>query len=451
MTVAPPPAVTRTYWCELAWLGDAQPESAVAIEVADGVIAAVRRGAPRRGTVLGGLVLPGLANTHSHAFQRALRGRTHAARGTFWTWREQMYSLAARLDPERLRAVATATYAEMLCAGYTCVGEFHYVHHGPGGERYREPNAMGDALAGAAEASGMRITLLDACYLRGEVGVALGATQRRFSDGTADAWAERATGRLAPSPLVRLGAAVHSVRAVDAASIAIVAETAAGNGWVLHAHVSEQPAENEQCRAEHGCSPAELLAAAGALAVPFTAVHATHLGGYDVELLGSHGASVALCPTTERDLADGVASTAALAAAGVALTVGSDSQACIDPFEEVRAVEMNTRLVSGQRGTHSAAELLAGATAGGYRCLGWPGGGVLAPGAPADFVAVGLESPRLIGADPGELLAAVVFAATAPDVREVVVGGEHLVSEGTHQRLDVRAALRDALEHVWRG
>jgi formiminoglutamate deiminase len=303
------------------------------------------------------------------------------------------------------------------------VGEFHYLHHDPAGEPYADQNAMGEAVIAAASEVGIRITLLDTCYLHGGIGEPLSPAQRRFSDGDAQRWAERVD-QLSDGPRTRIGAAIHSVRAVDPGSAREVADWAGERP--LHAHVSEQRAENEACIAAYGATPTELLADAGALDRAFTAVHATHVSDRDIQLLGGGGCTVCLCPTTERDLADGVGPARRLRDAGAALALGSDSHALIDPFEEARAVELDERLVTGERGIHSPADLLAAATAGGYRALGWEPAG-FEPGMLADLVTIGLDSVRLADADRQQLSAALVFAAAAPDVRRVIVGGEVVV------------------------
>jgi formiminoglutamate deiminase len=419
----------------------------VVLTVHDGVIREVTPGAPcPPGAVrLRGVVLPGFVNTHSHAFHRALRGRTHGGAGDFWSWRTEMYRLAARLDPDSYRALATATYAEMALAGITCVGEFHYLHHRPGGRPYDEPNAMGLALLEAADSAGLRATLLDACYLRaGLDGAPLGPQQQRFGDGDVEAWLVRVD-TLAPGPLGRVGAAPHSVRAVDEASLAVVAEAARRRGWPVHVHVSEQPAENAACLAATGRTPTRVLADAGVLGPSATAVHATHLTADDVALLGGSRTHACLCPTTERDLADGVGPAAALAAVGSTLCTGSDSQAVIDPFEELRAIELDERLVTGRRGSSSPAALLGAGSAGGAAALGWGPSG-LVPGAPADFVTVDVGSVRLAGFAPERAAAHLVFAATAADVTDVVVAGRRIVEGGEHLLVpDVAGALRRAI------
>ena len=216
----------------------------------------------------------------------------------------------------------------------------------------------------------------------------------------------------------------------------------------LHAHVSEQPAENEACLATHGQTPTGLLADAGAVHSRFTAVHATHVTADDISILGGAHATCCLCPTTERDLADGVGPASRLRDSGSPLALGTDSHAVIDPFEEARGVELDERLVSHVRGHHSAPELLIAATSAGYASLGWPEGGRIATGAPADFTTVGLDSVRLAGTDVGNVLDAVVFAGCAPDVHHVVVGGRPIVRDGVHQTLDVGRELHDAITAV---
>ncbi len=303
-----PPA---RYFCDHAWVGGASAEADVLISTQGDRIAAVSLGAARPADAvhLRGLTLPGFANAHSHAFHRALRGRTQAGRGTFWTWREEMYRVAEALTPENYFRLARATYAEMALAGVTAVGEFHYVHHRPGGAPYADANAMGEALVAAAADAGVRITLIDACYLESAPGRPVEGAQVRFADKSAQAWAERVgemTGR-AVAPGARLGAAVHSVRAVPPQSAEVVARWSEAHGLALHFHLSEQVGENEMAQAAYGLSPTELLGTAGALRPGSTAVHATHLSAHDEVLLAGSGTGTCMCPTTEQDLGDGVA------------------------------------------------------------------------------------------------------------------------------------------------
>jgi formiminoglutamate deiminase len=434
-------------WCELAWLGGERAEEGVLIELDGERVGRVATGvadAPPEATSLAGLTIPGLANAHSHAFQRALRGRTQAGRGDFWSWRRRMYEIAEAIEPDVYLALARATFAEMALAGITAVGEFHYLHHGADGARYEDPNAIGKAVIEAAREAGIRITLLDTCYLHGGIGQKAQGVQLRFSDGSADAWAERVEG-LEAGAGARVGAAIHSVRAVDSEAAARVAAFAAERSWPLHAHVSEQPAENEDCASAYGKTPTALLAAAGVLSERFTAVHATHLAEADFELLGGGGCGVCLCPTTERDLADGVGPARRLADVNARISLGTDSHALIDIFEEARAVELDERLESGVRGGHSAAELLRAATAGGCDSIGWPEAGRIAPRALADLVTVGLDGVRLAGTSTDHAVESVVFAASAADVRDVIVGGRFIVRDGVHLSLDVAAGLDEAI------
>jgi formiminoglutamate deiminase len=428
---------SSAFHADHAWVAGEMYDG-VLIEITDGRFSAVRTDAPAGDAIpLPGLVLPGLANVHSHAFHRALRGRTHEDRGSFWSWRELMYTVAGRLDPDSYFALARAVYGEMALAGITCVGEFHYLHHRPNGTPYDDPNAMGQALIAAAEEAGIRITLLDTLYLKATVdGKALRGVQRRFGDGDAARWAAR-VGGLRTGPQARIGAAAHSVRAVPASDLGALAGRAP-----LHVHLSEQRAENEECLAVNHCTPTELLRRHGLLGPGTTAVHATHLTDDDVAALGSSGTGVCLCPTTERDLADGIGPGRALASAGSPLSLGSDSHAVIDLFEEARGLEMHERLTTERRGHFAASELLA-ATAN-HASLGWDDAGAIEVGRRADLVAVSLGTARTAGVDP----AGAVFAATAADVTHVVADGRLVVDDGQHTSMDVPAALHEAIRAV---
>ncbi|HKS46848.1 MAG TPA: formimidoylglutamate deiminase [Amycolatopsis sp.] len=411
-----------TYWCERAWLPDGVA-CAVRLEVAGGAIRSVTPDSPRAGTVLTGLALPGFANAHSHAFHRVLRGRTQGERGTFWTWRERVYAVADRLDPDSYHRLARGVFAEMVLAGYTSVGEFHYLHHAPGGKPYADPNAMGHALVAAAAEAGIRLTLLDTCYLAGGFGRALGEQQARFGDVDAEAWARRVESFAPRGEHVRVGAAVHSVRAVPADQLPVLAK------WTgpLHVHLSEQCAENVECLRHHDRTPAALLAETGVLGERTVAVHATHLTTDDIGLLATTGTRACFCPTTERDLGDGIGPARGLADAGVGLCLGSDSHAVIDPFAEAAALELDDRLAAEERGRFTMRELLSAATA--HDALGWSEVGVLAPGAAADLVVVDLGSVRTAGIEPD----GVLFGATAADVTDVLVGGRWIVRDRAHR------------------
>jgi formiminoglutamate deiminase len=423
------------------------PARNVLIEVAGGRFTSVTPGAMPAGTGatrLAGVVLPGFANAHSHAFHRALRGRTHAGGGTFWTWRDAMYTLAARLDPDNYLALARAVYAEMALAGITTVGEFHYVHHGPGGQPYDDPNAMGHALQQAARDAGIRLTLLDTCYLEGGLGAGghlpLDELQLRFSDKTVDAWASRVRD-IGAGPGTVTGAAIHSVRAVARDDLARVAVASAGGP--LHAHLSEQPAENDAARAYYGRTPTELLDESGALTPRTTAVHATHLTGGDIRVLGDARVTACFCPTTEQDLADGIGPARALADTGVGLSLGSDQNAVVDLIGEARALESGERLASLRRGRFRPDELLAATTA--HGSLGWADAGAIASGMRADLVCVRLDTVRTAGVDPAQVL----LAATAADIDSVWVDGAPVVSGGAHRLGDVAGLLTDAIGDLW--
>ncbi|MCW2790741.1 MAG: formimidoylglutamate deiminase [Aeromicrobium sp.] len=344
--------------------------------------------------------VPAFASCHSHVFHRALRGRVTGA-GSFWRWRDRMYALAAVLDPDLLHELATATYAEMRLAGIRTVGEFHYLHHGPDGTPYEDQNAMGEALIAAARKSGLRIALLDACYLAGGFGRGVDGVQRRFSDGDAHAWAIRVEAlarKHAGDDDVVVGAAIHSVRAVPRDQLTTVAS--AFPEAPLHVHVSEQPAENHDCLAATGLTPVRLLAEAGAWTPRTTAVHATHLDTPDIATLGDAGAYVCLCPTTEAELADGIGPSVALREAGARITLGTDSNTVIDMFAEARAVEMHERLRTGVRGAWTAEQLWAAAGTTGHASLGF---------AEPASIEIG-RSVRTAGADEP------LWAASAADV-----------------------------------
>jgi formiminoglutamate deiminase len=432
-----------SYWCATALLPTGLARG-VLVSIADGRFTSVESDAPRGDArILDGLVVPGLANCHSHAFHRALRGRTQTERGTFWTWRDQMYAVAAALTPDTYYDLAKAVYGEMLLAGITAVGEFHYLHHAPGGRRYDDPNAMGAALIAAARDVGIRITLLDTCYLAGGIEQPLNEVQQRFSDGDATAWASRVT-QLTGGDDVVIGAAAHSVRGVPQDQLGAVAS--AFPDVPLHIHLSEQVAENAACLEAYGRTPAQVLDEAGFLSGRTSAVHATHLTPVDIRLLGSSATYSCFCPTTERDLADGIGPSVQLRDAGSALTLGSDSHAVIDLFEEMRAVELDERLASQERGHWSAPELFRAATVDGHRSIGFEDAGVIEVGARADLVALRLDSVRTAGT--GGTVETAVFAASAADVADVVVSGKQLVVDGKHFAMDVAAGLADSIAAV---
>ena len=445
---------TGAWWCEHLWPGQGPVLDGVLVVAEGGVVVRLDAHGPRPPGVpaLRGLVLPGMGNAHSHAFHRLLRSRTQADRGSFWTWRELMYRTANLLDPDDYRDVATAVYAEMALAGITAVGEFHYLHHDRGGTPYSDRNVMGRALIEAARTAGIRITLLDTCYLRSDVdGAPLRPEQRRFGDGSGEAWAHRADALRAEfdgAPDVLVGAAVHSVRAVPVEHIGPVVEWADRYRAPLHVHSSEQTAEVERCLAVHGCTPTGLLRDAGALGSRTTAVHATHLTDEDIAVLGRTATGVCFCPTTERDLGDGIGPAVRLLDRPSGLfSLGSDSHAVIDLFEEARAVELDERLAHRRRGLIPSEVLLRSATGDGQSALGWTDAGHLRPGSRADLVAVALDSIRTAGGGPHPETA--VFAASAADVTDVVVDGRSVVGAGRHRTVpDAARRLAEASERL---
>jgi formiminoglutamate deiminase len=474
--------MTRRWHAEFAWVGEEVARD-VLIEASGERFTAVTPGAtgvPPGTQRLPGLTLPGLANAHSHAFHRALRGAGAGSRpgpdagprldagsgpdagsgGTFWTWRERMYEVAARLTPDSYYTLARAVYAEMALAGVTCVGEFHYLHHAEGGKPYSDPNEIGRLLILAAAAAGIRITLLDTCYLAagfapGGSALPVSGVQQRFSDGSAARWAARLAEFDCDSlgmagPHARLGVAVHSVRAVPPSQMPEVMAWSHAHAAPVHAHLSEQPAENAECLAAFGGTPAEVLDGAGVLGPRTTLVHATHVSASDVARLGAAQGAVCACPLTEADLADGVGPFPDLAAAGCPVALGSDGHSVVDLFEEARWLELGQRLVTGRRGHFAVPVLAYSLTASGHACLGWPDAGEIVPGAYADLVTVSLDSPRLAGADSDADLLGVLFAAgTAADVRHVVASGNDIVRDGRHLLVDdVPGALAASISAV---
>ena len=426
---------TQSFHTQWAWRGGEEAVANVRITVSNGVIASVEDGVDAQASDvrISGVVMPGFVNAHSHAFHRALRGRTHGGTGDFWSWRTPMYEIANRLTPETYGELAAMTFAEMALSGITGVGEFHYIHHQQDGTRYANPNEMGLAMVAASQRAGIRMALLDVAYLHAGLDKPEPlAEQKRFSDGTIDSWLDRVDALGEGGDRWTVGMAPHSVRAVHPSELEEV--VANRHGKVVHVHVSEQPAENAACIAATGKTPTQVLSDAGMLGRHFTAVHATHLTATDISLLCSSHSGVCMCPTTERDLADGVGPASSLSAGGAVLSIGTDSNAFIDMFEEARAVETDERLVTGKRGVHAPASLLIAATTGGATALGWGQHGIHV-GAPADFIALSLDSVRLASFDAANAAAHIVHAASPADVRDVWVGGRQIVQD--HQHLNV--------------
>ena len=463
--------MSTRYWCESAWIDGAVAHGVLLSADDTGTLTAVETGidtAPSDAEAVYGFILPGGVNSHSHAFHRMLRGRTHGDGGTFWTWREVMYSVAAKLDPQAYETVARAVFAEMLAGGYTSVGEFHYVHHAQDGTPYGTERPRGDAEAGterprgdanddaghrahameralarAAASAGIRIRLLDTCYLTGGIDSELSAEQARFGDGTIDGYMDRHAGLIGAfadefpvetpgESFVHVGAAIHSIRAVPAANLQRFTELSGP----VHVHLSEQPAENEASQEAYGATPTEVLARSGVVDDRLSAVHATHLSEEDIAILGGSRSTIVMCPCTEADLADGIGPARELADAGAVISLGSDQHVVLDALRETQGLEAGERLRSGQRGRFSPAELITALTAGGARSLDLPVGG-LEVGKACDFVAVRTDSMRTMGS----LDEQIILTASASDVHLTVSGGKVRVRDGVHAELGDIAEL----------
>lgn len=342
-----------------------------------------------------------------------------ATNDDFWSWRTAMYTLADSLDPQSIYDISRVAYRELYRAGVRTVGEFHYVHHQPGGNPYDDRTVMADQVIRAARAENLRIGLFRVVYARAGAGRSPEGAQRRFCDPNLDdalANIETLATRWASDSSVRIGVAAHSVRAVPPSHWRPIAEFAAARGMVFHAHVAEQPAEIQACLGETGRRPVELLADHGALGPKFVAVHATHLEQHEASLLGQANAMVCLCPTTERDLGDGLPNVTALRDAGVRLCAGVDSHVMTDPLEDLRAIDLGERLRTGKRlvvradKRTPAEELLQMGTVLGAEACGFsdPGG----------FVEVDLDAPELALVRKDQLLDAIIYSGSTRIFRQ---------------------------------
>jgi formimidoylglutamate deiminase len=389
----------------------------------------------------GRAILPGLVNGHSHAFQRVLRGRTEdrtpSERDSFWTWRESMYFAANRLSPEGLYRACRMAFLEMLLGGITTVGEFHYVHHAPGGVLYADRNELAWQVLRAARDTGLRIAFLRTAYARSGWGKPAEAGQARFltpraEDFIADTEALRAAiARSEHAGWTWVGVAPHSLRAVPMDYLREIAAYARTQEMPVHMHVSEQPADVEACMAEYNLRPVDVLDQNGLLDSRFTAVHAIHVTAGEIAELSRAGALVCACPTTERNLGDGAVPADRFSNAGVRISLGSDSNVQISLLEDSRELEYHLRMLRLERAVLAAKHLFSCATEAGAASLGTPGGSLEA-GRPADFFTVALDDPSLAGAGPESLLSHVVFSAERTAVRDVAVGGKFVVQDGRH-------------------
>jgi formimidoylglutamate deiminase len=394
-------------------------------------------------------LLPGLINAHSHAFQRVIRGRTEHRTSnigdSFWTWREMMYSAATRLTPEDVYDASRMAFMEMALSGVTTVGEFHYLHNQPNGSSYDDPNLLAKQVVQAAKDVGVRIALLRVAYERAGHQQSPNPQQARFIEATPDLYLkhfEQLKGDLASdSNFAWLGIAPHSVRAVSLDYLRAIVEFGNQQQFPVHMHVAEQPAEVSACIEEHGRSPVALLASEGLLSERFTGVHVIHISAKAARMIGEAGAKVCACPTTERNLGDGVVPMELLLGANVAVCLGTDSQTQIDLLEDARELEYHLRLQKLERAVLSdanetdptalALRLFESATVHGAHSLGMRGD-PLSAGAEADFFTVDLQDPSIAGASSESLLPTIVFSLSKSAVKDVVVGGRRIVESGRH-------------------
>ena len=397
----------------------------------------------------GRALLPGMVNAHSHAFQRLIRGRTERrsqqSSDTFWTWREQMYAAANRLGPEEIYNASLLAFLEMALTGITAVGEFHYIHHAPDGSAYSDPNLLAREVMRAARDIGIRIALLRVAYARAGYQIEANPLQVRFIEDSPEVYLKHLEQLLDTGEpgdeMSWVGMAPHSVRAVPLDYLKTIVAFANERHLPVHMHVAEQPAEVNACIEEYGRSPVALLETEGLLSNRFTAVHAIHVTPKAISTVARAGAMVCACPTTERNLGDGVVPVDAYFNAGVTVALGSDSQIQIDLLEDARELEYHLRLQKTARNVLAPADdssssalarrLFECATVNGARSIGYDGGR-LEPGAPADFFTVDLDDPCIAGASVDDLPATIVFSGSRAAVRDVVVGGKRIVEEGRH-------------------
>jgi formimidoylglutamate deiminase len=411
-------------------------------------------------------VLPGLVNTHSHAFQRVIRGRTEYrtanTKDSFWTWREMMYSAASRLTPEDVYDASRMAFLEMALSGVTSVGEFHYLHHAPDGTAYDDPNLMAQEVVRAALDVGLRIVLLRVAYIRSGFETELNPQQSRFIETDVEAYLKRVEQLqvdLADQGRARVGLAPHSVRAVPLEQLRPIFDFANDQELPVHMHLAEQPAEVSACVAEYGRSPVALLATEGLLSKHFTGVHAIHVTPKAVAMLAKAEANVCACPTTERNLGDGVVPVDQYFRQHVSVALGTDSHVEIDLLEDARELEYHLRLAKMERVVLTAPEerehsalaerLFQCATVNGAWSIG-SNCGTLKAAASADFFTVDLDDPSIAGAGEDDLLSSIVFSLSRTAVKDVIVGGKRIVEDGrhTHQE-DIVERFKKLQKKLW--
>jgi len=419
--------------------GRFQPGRAVVCD-SDGKIVEITEDAPDAIRLKGRALLPGMVNAHSHAFQRVIRGRTeHRSQhstDSFWTWREQMYAAANALEPDGVYAASRLAFLEMALTGITAVGEFHYIHHSRDGSPYSDPNLLEREVIRAARDVGIRIALLRVAYARAGYQTEPNPQQIRFIEDSPDIYLKNLEQLLdVNDDMAWIGVAPHSVRAVPLDYLKTIVAFANERALPVHMHVAEQLAEVSASIAEYGRSPVALLETEGLLSKRFTAVHAIHVTPKAIAALARSGAFVCACPTTERNLGDGVVPADAYFDGGVRIALGSDSQIQIDLLEDARELEYHLRLQKMERNLLApmlAERLFDCATINGAASIGFDGGRIK-PGAPADFFTVDLNDLSIAGSAPDDLLTNIVFSLARTAVRDVVVAGKRIVENGKHQ------------------
>jgi formimidoylglutamate deiminase len=410
----------------------------------------------------GKALLPGFVNAHSHTFQRLIRGKSESrvvSGRDFWSWRGTMYHAASRLDPQQVYDVARMAFLEMVMSGTTTVGEFHYLHNGPGGRSYEDPNVLSKQVIAAAQSVGIRIVLLRTAYLRSGFELPQDPGQIRFFESS-KAFLENMAALMGDGAMygdaIHFGVAPHSIRAVPLRELQEIAEWTRAKKLPLHMHVAEQVAENAACMREYGATPVELLAKEGILGADFTAVHGVHVTSEEIAMLAKAEATICSCPTTERNLGDGFVRADEIFSAGIHVALGSDSQAQIDPLEDARELEYHLRLQQQKRavldqvgGMGLAARLFDCATVDGARSLG-VAGGELKAGAFADFFTVDLNDLSIAGNTAEDMLPILVFSLNRSAIRDVVVGGRMIVRDQRHvQQEEIVGRYRELHKKVW--
>jgi len=458
--------MTTLYRPDLLYAGGSFLSDSALLVSDNGRIVAVTASDTPSGNVVdlpGTALLPGFVNAHSHAFQRLIRGKSESravAGKDFWSWRGTMYHAAASLDPEQVHDVARMAFLEMALAGITTVGEFHYLHKAPAGRPYDDANLLGKQVIAAAQSVGIRIALLRCAYLRSGFELPRDPGQTRFFETTPEFLANMDVLRRAipdDSAEVRLGVAPHSIRAVPLDDLCEIAAWARARKLPLHMHMAEQVAENEACLREYGETPVALAGKTGLLGPDWTAVHAIHITADEEAMLSDAGVTLCSCPTTERNLGDGIIAADRMLHRGIRIAFGSDSQAQIDPLEDARELDYHLRLRDRQRaildqigGQALAARLLDCATANGARALAVPSG-ELAPGLFADFFTVDLRDPSIAGHAADDLLPLIAFGMNRTAIRDVAANGRFVVRDRRHALQDeIVARYEEVHAKVWR-